>query len=150
MTQATLMRRRIAARRDIVFDALVTAEGIGSWWGPDDLPVLSARSDPRVGGEFEVSFRTKDGLEHTCAGEFLEITRPEHLVMSWRWVSGGVDDEKGRVSRIEFRLRAIDTGTELTFIHAELANEASALSHEGGWGGALDKLTRHYEGDHEP
>ena len=80
MTQATLMRRRIAARRDIVFDALVTAEGIGSWWGPDDLPVLSARSDPRVGGEFEVSFRTKDGLEHTCAGEFLEITRPEHLV----------------------------------------------------------------------
>lgn len=149
MTQATMLRRRIAARRDIVFDALVTAEGIGSWWGPDDLPVIAAASDPRVGGRFEVTFRTKDGLEHTCAGEFLEIARPEHLVMSWRWIAGGVEDERGRVSRLEFRLRAIDTGTELTFVHAELATEASALSHEGGWGGALDKLTRRYEGERQ-
>jgi uncharacterized protein YndB with AHSA1/START domain len=150
MTYATLLRRRIAARPDIVFDALVTAEGLASWYGPDDLPVIAAMSEPYVGGRFEVTFRTKDGLEHTCAGEFLELARPEHLVMSWRWIAGGVDDERDRVSRIEFRLRAIDIGTELTFTHAELATEASALSHEGGWGGALDKLTRCYQGDHDP
>jgi uncharacterized protein YndB with AHSA1/START domain len=147
MTQATLLRRRIAARPDIVFDALVTAEGIASWYGPDDLPVIAAMTEPYVGGRFEVTFRTKDGLEHTCGGEFLELARPEHLVMSWRWIAGGVDDERGRVSRIEFRLRAIDIGTELTFVHAELATSESALSHEGGWAGALDKLTRRYEGE---
>jgi uncharacterized protein YndB with AHSA1/START domain len=144
MMQTTLTRR-IAARPDIVFDALITAEGIGSWWGPDDLPVIAAASDPRIGGRFKVSFRTSDGLEHTCGGEFLEIVRPEHLVMSWRWLAGGVDDERDRVSRIEFRLREIASGTELTFLHAELATKDSVLSHAGGWGGALDKLTRRYE-----
>jgi uncharacterized protein YndB with AHSA1/START domain len=147
MTTATLVRR-IAARPDIVFDALVTAEDIGSWWGPADFPAISAASDPRVGGAFEVRFCTADGREHVCAGEFLEITRPTQLVMSWRWTSGGEDDERDRVSRVEFRLRAIDIGTELTLVHAELSTEVSARSHEWGWGGALDKLTRRFrEGD---
>src|SRR5262249_24052004 len=52
MTAATLIRR-IAARREIVFEALVTAEGIASWYGPADVPAISAASDPRVGGRFE-------------------------------------------------------------------------------------------------
>jgi uncharacterized protein YndB with AHSA1/START domain len=141
MTAATLVRR-IAARREIVFEALVTAEGIRSWYGPVDVPAISATSDPRVGGRFEVRFRTDDGREHVCAGEFLVMVPPEHLVMSWRWVSGGEPDEGDRVSRVEFRLRAIDIGTELTLVHGELQTEASARSHEWGWSGALVKLTR--------
>ncbi len=143
MSEAVLVRR-IAARPSIVFDALVTAEGIASWWGPDDLPVLSATAEPRVHGSFRVRFRRFDGGEHECTGEFLEIDRPSHVVMSWRWVDGGEPDEAGNVSRLEFRLRAIDTGTELTLIHSALRTEASARSHEGGWAGALQKLLRMY------
>ncbi len=70
------------------------------------------------------------------------MVRPEHLVMSWRWGSGGEPDEQGRVSRLELRLRAIDIGTELTLVHSELHTEASARSHGAGWRGALVKLTR--------
>ena len=140
-TSATLIRR-IAARPEIVFDALVTAEGIGAWYGPDDIPTISSFSDPRVGGRYQVRFATADGLEHTCGGEFLEMVRPERVVMSWRWLAGGVDDERDRVSRVELRLRAIDIGTELTLVHGELATRASAESHEGGWSGALAKLAR--------
>lgn len=143
MTQAVLVRR-IAARPTIVFDALVTAEGIASWWGPDDLPVISATAQPRINGSFRVRFRRFDGSEHECAGEFLEIDRPNRVVMSWRWEDGGVSDEKSNVSRLEFQLRAIDTGTELKLIHSALQTEASAQSHEGGWSGALEKLLRLY------
>ena len=143
MTEAVLVRR-IAARPAIVFDALVTADGIGSWWGPDDLPVISATAEPRVNGEFRVRFRRADGREHQCAGEFLEIDRPKLVVMSWRWEEGGEPDEANNVSRLEFQLRAIDTGTELTLIHSALQSEASARSHESGWGGALRKLLRRY------
>ena len=145
MTATTLIRR-IAARREIVFDALVTGEGIASWYGPADTPAISAASDPRVGGSFEARFRTDDGREHVCAGEFLEMVRPERVVMSWRWIFGGEPDEQDRVSRLEFRLRAIDNGTELTLVHSELYTEASARSHEWGWGGALVKLTRQLGG----
>jgi uncharacterized protein YndB with AHSA1/START domain len=143
MTQAMLVRR-IAVRPDIVFEALVTAEGIGAWWGPADVRAISTVSDPRVGGRFEVRFATTDRREHVCTGEFLEIARPEHLVMSWRWIVGGEPDERDRVSRVEFRLRPIDIGTELTLVHSELCNDVSARSHEAGWTGSLATLTRRF------
>jgi len=143
MTEVFLVRR-IAARPAIVFDALVTAEGIRSWWGPDDGPAISAAADSRVGGSFRVRFRTADGLEHECAGEFLEIDRPERVVMSWRWIVGGTIDERGKVSRVEIRLRAIESGTELTLVHARLSNADSVRGHEAGWDGALEKLIRRF------
>lgn len=146
MTSVTVIRR-IAARPAIVFEALATSEGMTSWFGPDDVPVVSARADPRVGGRFQVRFRTQDGLEHECAGQFLELVRPERIVMSWQWTSGGVPQERESVSRLELHLRAIDTGTELTLVHAALRDEVSARSHEGGWAGALDKLVRNFTTD---
>src|SRR5215831_6442184 len=122
----------------IVFEALTTTEGLTSWWGPDDCPVLSATADVRVGGRFRVRFRVGAGSEHAdgaseheCSGEFLEIEAPRRIVMSWQWLSGGDPGERERVSRLE-----------LTLIHAELRDDATARSHEWGWGGALDKLTR--------
>jgi uncharacterized protein YndB with AHSA1/START domain len=140
------MVRRIAARPAIVFDALVSEDGIASWWGPHDEPAISAKVDPRVNGSFRVRFRTSDGREHECTGEFLEIEKPSRVVLSWRWAVGGEPDEAAadNVSRVEFRLRPIDTGTELTLIHSALTTEVSASSHAGGWGGALEKLLRQF------
>ena len=127
MTQL-MLTRRIAARPDIVFDALVTAEGIGAWWGPSDLPAISAASDARVGGEFQVRFATSDGKEHVCAGEFIEIERPERVIMTWRWTEGGEPDEHDHVSRVEFHLRSIDIGTELTLVHGEALDAAGDVT----------------------
>jgi uncharacterized protein YndB with AHSA1/START domain len=143
MTSLTLVRR-IAARPAIVFDLLSTAEGLTSWWGPDDLPVSSAQADVRVGGDFRVEFQRNDGSRHVCAGKFLDIREPERIIMSWQWISGGVPDEQEAVSRVELYLRPIKIGTELTLIHAALRNEVSRLSHQGGWSGALDKLSRKF------
>lgn len=75
MTSLTLVRR-IKARPSIVFDALTTAEGIASWWGPDGGPVLVAESDPQVGGRFRVRFRMLDGSEHESSGKYLEVVKP--------------------------------------------------------------------------
>jgi len=138
MTSLTLVRR-IAARPSIVFDALTSPAGIACWWGPDDGPVLVAETEVRVGGRFRVRFRMLDGSEHESRGEYLEVSE-ERLVMSWRW--SGNEDEDGE-SRVEIDLRPIDTGTELTFTHRRLKNEASRLSHEQGWTGALAKLVRY-------
>jgi uncharacterized protein YndB with AHSA1/START domain len=136
MTSLTLVRR-IKARPAIVFEAITTAEGIAQWWGPDAGPVLLSESDPRVGGRYRVRFRLLAGTEHESSGEFLEFVPPERVVMSWQW-KGGQEDPG--VSRVEITLRAIPEGTELTFTHAQLHDEESRASHEGGWTGALDKL----------
>jgi uncharacterized protein YndB with AHSA1/START domain len=141
MTSITLVRR-IAARQSIVFDALTTADGVAAWWGPEDLPVILAEVDARVGGAFRICFPTFDGEEHEACGEYLELVPPRRLVMSWRWVRGGVVEELDGVSRIEFELRPIDGGVELTVTHADLRNERSAIIHEGGWIGSLARLSR--------
>jgi uncharacterized protein YndB with AHSA1/START domain len=144
MSSLTLVRR-IAARPSIVFEALATEEGITSWWGPEDIPIVSATADVREGGRFRVRFRTLDGREHECAGQFLEVSRPVRIVMSWQWiVSAEPPEEEAIVSRLELSLRPIDTGTELTLVHAGLPNEASAQRHERGWKVSLEKLLRDF------
>jgi uncharacterized protein YndB with AHSA1/START domain len=143
MTSLTLVRR-IRARPSIVFDALTTPDGIVQWWGPDAGPVLLAETDVRIGGRFRVRFRMLDGTEHESTGEYLEVVESKRLVMSWQWTSGGEPEEGGEESRIEIDLKSTDTGTEITFTHARLRTEASRVSHERGWTGALDKLGRHF------
>lgn len=140
MTSLTIVRR-IAARPAIVFDALTTPAGIAQWWGPDAGPVLLAETEPRVGGRFRVRFRMLDGRERESSGEYLEVVRPQRLVMSWRWCGSADADEP---SRVEFDLRAIAHGTELTLTHSRLPDEATRRSHEAGWSGALDKLQRQF------
>jgi uncharacterized protein YndB with AHSA1/START domain len=146
MTSLTLVRR-IRARPQIIFDAVTTAEGIAQWWGPDAGPVLVAESDPRVGGRYRVRFlRMFDNTEYESSGEFLEIVPPQRVVMSWRWKDGVPDPGE---SRVEITLKTIPEGTELTFIHSQLRDEESRLSHEGGWAGALDKLEARFSEDRQ-
>lgn len=143
MTEVVLVRH-IAARPSIVFDALTTCEGMASWWGPEDKPVTSAVADFRPGGTFQVTFPCFDELQHVVTGEVLEMVKPTRVVLSWRWAQRGEPEEQGATSRVEFRLRSTETGTELTLIHSELRNEASAQSHERGWTAALIKLVRRF------
>ena len=144
MSNVTLWRR-IVARPSIVFDALTTAEGVAAWWGPDELPVVRADVDARVGGTYRVRFRTLDGREHEVCGTFLEITAPRRIVMTYLYTFGGEPDEFGRTSRVEIDLVPFAGGTDLTLTHADLTSETSERSHAGGWGGALDKLVRFME-----
>jgi uncharacterized protein YndB with AHSA1/START domain len=146
MNSLTLVRR-IKARPSIVFELLTTVEGISAWWGPDDLPVVSAEMDARVGGVYRVRFRSIDGREHEAHGTVLELVAPRRLAMTYEYALGGEPEELGRTSRIEFELTPIAGGTDLTFTHTGLATEVSERSHARGWGGALDKLVQHSEGE---
>jgi uncharacterized protein YndB with AHSA1/START domain len=94
-----------------------------------------------------VRFRMLDSTEHETSGEFLEIVRPERLVLSWRW-KGGVEDPGE--SRIEITLKAVPEGTELTFVHSQLHDEETRRSHEAGWTGSLDKLEANFAAGNTP
>ena len=135
MSKLTIVKE-IAARPEIVFDALIDPESLKTWIGPDDGPVLVAESDGRVGGKFRLRFRMLDGTEHEATGEYLEVDRPRKLAMTWQWQN----HEDRTISRIDVTLRAIPTGTELTFTHSGLPSEDERDGHRKGWNGALDKL----------
>jgi uncharacterized protein YndB with AHSA1/START domain len=139
MSGFTLVRQ-IKARPAIVFEALTTADGIASWWGPDALPVVSAEIDARVGGAYRVHFPSEGGGDHEAVGEILEIDPPTRLVMTYSYSFGGEPAEVGRVSHLEIVLKPIADGVELTFTHTGLADAVSVASHTRGWTGAFDKL----------
>jgi uncharacterized protein YndB with AHSA1/START domain len=141
MNSLTLVRL-IKARPLIVFDAVTTAEGIAQWWGPDSGPVLLAEADSRVGGRYRVRFlRLLDDIQYECSGEFLELVRPELVVLSWHWKDGL--PEPGE-SRVRFTLKPVSEGTELTLVHSQLRDDEGRVSHTDGWTGALDKLQAHF------
>jgi uncharacterized protein YndB with AHSA1/START domain len=137
MSSLTIVKT-IAARPEIVFDALIEPEGLRMWIGPDDGPVLIAESDGRVGGKFRLRFKMLDGSEHEARGEYLEVERPSKLAMTWQWQNH--DDRT--VSHIAVTLRAVAQGTELTFTHSQLPSDEERDGHREGWNGALEKLGR--------
>ena len=131
--------RQIAARPELVFEALSTPQGIAQWFGPDAGPVLIAEMNLQVGGRYKVRFRMLDNTEHECSGEILEVERPARLAMSWQWLGREADG----ASRVEFQLRPTPQGTELVFTHTQLPSDQSAREHQQGWNGSFDKLERH-------
>ncbi len=140
MSSLTIVKT-IAARPEIVFDAMIEPEGLRMWIGPDDGPVLIAQSEARVGGKFRLRFKMLDDSEHEATGEYLEVERPSKLAMTWQWQNH--DDRT--VSRIDVALRAVAQGTELTFTHSQLPNDEERDGHRKGWNGALEKLARALE-----
>jgi uncharacterized protein YndB with AHSA1/START domain len=135
MSSLTIVRR-IAARPEIVWDLLTTSGGLSAWMGPDSGPVLISETEPRVGGHYRIRFRMLDGTEHEASGVYEVVDPQRRLVMSWRWAAR----PGSGLSEIEFQLRAIPEGTELTFTHSGLADDGTRDEHRHGWDGALDKL----------
>ena len=137
MTSLTIVRV-IEAPPAVVFAAFVEPDKIALWWGPDDGPVTLAEVDARAGGRFHVRFRMLDGSEHGCFGNFEVFEPPHQLTMSWAW-----EGEDSPASYVQATFKSSGAQhTELTFVHAQLRDDATRDSHEGGWNGALDKLQR--------
>jgi uncharacterized protein YndB with AHSA1/START domain len=129
--------RRIAASPERVFAAFLQPEVIMQWWGPDDGPTLSARTDPRVGGHFAVAFETMDGRRFENSGEYLVIEPPSRLIM--RFQSSWTPGVRSVVTVI---VKANGTGSELTVRHDDFEDAPNTLTHAEGWAGTLDKLVR--------
>jgi len=133
--------RRIAARPAIVFEAMTTARRLRVVRA--GRPAGVARGDGRARRRRlprSLSDARRPGAR--SARRVPELVAPLRIVMSWMWTFGGVPEEYGRTSRVEVDLRPIKIGTELTFTHACLWDDASRRSTRTGgaarWTSSLD------------
>jgi uncharacterized protein YndB with AHSA1/START domain len=116
----------VEAEPDDVFDCLVVPEMMVRWMG--DRALLHAVE----GGRFEVDI---NGV--LIRGEFLEVKRPQRLVVSWGQL-GNANLPPG-ASRVTFELVAEQGGTLLTLTHDGLP-EPEAKKHAVGWPHFLGRL----------
>lgn len=116
----------IDAEPTVVFDYLVTDDGMTAWMGQH------ASLDARPGGEFVVGISG-----HSIVGEYLEVDRPHRVVVSWG-MAGSSDLPPG-ASTVAFTLTAISTGTRVDLVHSDLP-DVMLDGHDDGWQHFLPRL----------
>ncbi len=118
----------IEAPPEIVFDHLVTVDGMLAWMGQ------TADLDATPGGTFSVDI---DG--NPIRGEYLVVDPHHTVVVSWGLL--GSDILPVGSSRVEFRLTPIDVGTRVDLNHTGLP-EDQVPPHAEGWPHFLAALAR--------
>jgi uncharacterized protein YndB with AHSA1/START domain len=132
----TLALRRIyAVTPDKVWRAWTDPPALARWFGPGGPDsVRHAELDLRVGGRYRIVFLAPDGSEHEASGRY-RVVEP-HRLLVFSWSRRGLPEAESEV-RIE--LRAVASGTELSFVHT-FSNLAARDDHEIGWLPTFAKL----------
>jgi uncharacterized protein YndB with AHSA1/START domain len=135
------LERTIAAPRETVFDAWLTADVLKRCWpAGSDWETPIAEIDARVGGRLRLVMRSPDHEEFGGTGEFIEIERPERLVYSWTWDGHGAHEG---TNLVEVEFRDVEHGTTLVVLtNRGLPHEEARRAHREGWETSLDNLER--------
>jgi len=137
--QELVITRDLKAPRERVFAAWTDVRLSSVWWVPKDCALLTCEMDVRVGGTWRRRMRVGDGSVITKYGVYREVTPPERLAFTYNtdYANGTIDPET--LVTVDLAERP-DGRTRLTLTHSGFWDEASRVSHTGGWGGALDRL----------
>jgi uncharacterized protein YndB with AHSA1/START domain len=137
--QELVLTRDLKAPRERVFAAWTDQRLSSVWWVPKDCTLLSCEMDVRVGGVWRRSMRVPDGSVVTKHGVYREIVSPERLVFTYvsEYGNGTADPE----TLVTVTLAELADGrTRLTLRHSGFWNEASRVSHIGGWTGVMERI----------
>jgi uncharacterized protein YndB with AHSA1/START domain len=124
-----------------VWEALTTAEGLGTWFGH------RAEVDLRLGGQVKLTWNSGDTATLTI--ERLEPPR----VFGYTWGISGLPEGDPRRTYVEFTLEPTGTGTTLTMVESGFAqlpegddHKAAYSSNTEGWASELGELVAYLDG----
>ncbi len=80
--QAAVVRQRLPAPADVVFEEWTDAARLAEWMCPRPARCLNVEADPRVGGT--VAFDIEEaGKTFRVSGNYLILQRPHRLAFTW-------------------------------------------------------------------
>jgi len=132
---ALVVRRKIGASAEKLFEAWTEPRHLMAWWGPQPVTCSAAEVDLRVGGLYRITNLLPDGSTIAIHGEFRAIERPTKLVYTWR-----MDNDENEASLVTVRFEPHGDQTEVVIVHAQIPSHAARVSHEAGWTGCLHGL----------
>ncbi len=131
------IKRRLKAAPARVFAAWTDPEKVKHWMGPGEVKLVSAECDLRVGGRYRWLMRAPSGEEHDVSGVYREIISDRKLVFTWSWKT-----MPERESLVTVAIEPDGSGSLLTLMHEQFADEDARDRHNAGWTSALDKMER--------
>ncbi len=130
-----VLKRRLKAAPEKVYEAWTNPEQMTRWWGaPDTTKPAVAETDLRVGGRFRVQFWA-GGQQNSVSGTYREVVPNRKLCFSWAWQS-----TPERESLVTIELNPVTEGTMLTLTHEQFYDEQARDNHSRGWNMSLDRL----------
>jgi len=138
-----IVRRRMRATREELFDAWTDPEGMREWMCPGDVVSADVRLEPRVGGALHITMRSPSAIyEHT--GEFRVVERPSKLAFTWT-----ADNMDGQVTlvTVEF-LEVSPTETDLILTHERIPKTDVRDRYQSGWTKIVNALEQYLVGRH--
>jgi uncharacterized protein YndB with AHSA1/START domain len=132
-----VVRRRMPAPREIVFEAWTDAQGIREWMCPGDVVSAEATVDVRVGGSFRIVMKRKNA-EHVHVGTYQVVEPPAKLVFTWAGA-----DNPGETTLVTVELFPLGDESELVLTHERFLKSDLAARYEMGWGTIAGKLAEY-------
>ena len=141
-----VIKRRVAAPRERVFQAWTSAEQLQRWFFPstDGDAMPQAEVDLRVGGRYRISMYAPDGnITAMVGGTYYEVQPPEKLVFSWAWEAPRLELSETLVT---VELHEVQGATEIIITHEHFPDPADHERPAIGWNCSLERLTQLIEG----
>ena len=135
-----IVRRRIAAPAQRVFNAWLNPTALAEWMRPSSSGATrsTVAIDARVGGAFEIVMHVPSG-ERRHAGVYQVIDAPRRLAFTWNSDSAGQAD-----SLVTVDFLPDGQATEVVITHERLP-EAARTGHAAGWTALLESLAGEME-----
>lgn len=133
-----VIRRRIGATREELFDAWTDPDGMRDWMCPGDVVSAEVQMEARVGGKLLIIMRSPtESYEHR--GEFKVVERPSKLAFSW---VGKDTDWRTTLVTVEF-FEVNENESELVLTHENLPRREVSDRYQDGWGQVVSHLGQH-------
>ena len=133
-----IVRRRIRATPERLFEAWTQPAQLRLWWGPASVDCIDAEVDLRVGGRYRIANRFPDGTVLWITGVFEVIEAPHKLVYTW-----GLEPLAGAPERVTVQFQAHHELTEVIVTHQGIPSAQVRDRHDEGWRGCLDGLANY-------
>jgi uncharacterized protein YndB with AHSA1/START domain len=133
--------RVFAAPRALVFRAWTEPERAALWWAPRGFEILSCEMDVRPGGSWRMTLRAPGGTIHVKQGIYREITPPERLVFTWKWLDPARVAGHETIVTVSFEEQS--GGTRLTLRQAVFETAEIRDDHHTGWSGCMDRFAEY-------
>ena len=133
-THRVVVRRRMPAPREIVYQAWIDPEGIREWMCPGDVISAEATLDVRVGSSFRIVMKAKDRV-HDHTGTYQVVDPPSKLVFTWAGA-----DNPGAITLVTVEFVEHGDESELIITHERFTKADLAQRYEMGWGTIAGKF----------
>lgn len=136
-----LMRRRMPAPREVVYEAWTDPEGLREWMCPGDVISAEATLDVRVGGSFRITMRSKERV-HEHVGTYQIVEPPAKLSFTWSGL-----DNPNEITLVTVEFLDHRNACELVITHERFTKADIAQRYEMGWGTIARKFAEYLAGN---